>query len=59
MQCERGKSGEGDLKPETENRKKVKVKVWSGMRFLWDFWNQKGAGDSGIGRGQLGFIGLS
>ena len=52
MQCEKG-----DLKPETGNWKKVRVKVW--RQFLWDVGYQKGAGDSGIGRGQLGFIGLS
>ena len=28
-------------------------------KFLWDFWDHKGACNSGIGRGQEGFIGLS
>jgi hypothetical protein len=33
-------------------------KVWKEMKFLFDVWNQKGAGDFSIGRGQLGFISL-
>ena len=38
---------------------KVKVKVCSERKFLWNLGDQKTARDSGIGRGQLGFIGLS
>ena len=56
MQCEKGKRG--DLKPETGNWKPEKSEGVEWKKFLWNVGDQKTAGDSGIGRGQLGCIGL-